>query len=168
MDTIQTIFTRRSVRHFTPEAVSEDDLQVLLKAGFQAPTAGNAQPTHFIVISDRPTLDRIPAFHTSSAFLTATPLAILVCADDQVSKPDRWLQDGSAAAMSILLAAHALGLGACWVGIQPVPERIAGFVELAGLPAHIHPVCLIAVGHPAKTPPPEDRVKPQRIHLNQW
>ena len=168
MDTIEAIFTRRTVRQFSGEPVCEKDLQTLLKAGFQAPSAGNAQPTHFIVMRERSILDQIPSFHSSSAFMTTAPLGILIVADERVSKPGRWVQDASAAAMSVLLAAHALGLGACWVGIEPVPDRIAGFVQLAGLPENIHPVCLIAVGHPLKTPPPEERVNPERIHLERW
>jgi nitroreductase len=168
MDTIQALFTRRTVRQFTPEPVSDEDVHLLLKAAMQAPTAGNAQPWHFVVITDHAVLDQIPTFHTSAAFIPRTPLGILICADDQIAKPGRWLLDCAAAAENMLIAAHASGLGACWVGIEPVPERIEGFRRLIGLPDSVHPVCMIAVGHPAKTPAPEDRFQSERVHLNNW
>jgi nitroreductase len=168
MDTIEALFTRRTVRHFTGEPVSEEDIQMLIKAGMQAPSAGNARPWHFIILNERSLLDQIPTFHTSSAFLTQTPAGILVCADDQIAKPGRWLLDCSAAAENILLAAHASGLGACWVGIEPVAERIEGFCRLLGLPESIHPVCLVAVGHPENIPGRVDRYQPERIHRNHW
>ena len=168
MDTLQAVFSRRTVRQFTADPVSEEDVQLLLKAAMQAPSAGNAQPWHFVVISERALLDQVPTFHTSAAYLPLTPLGILICADDQIAKPGRWLLDCAAAAENMLLAAHASGLGACWVGIEPVPERIQGFRSLVGLPDAIHPVCMIAVGHPAKIPDAVDRFKPDRIHRNRW
>jgi nitroreductase len=168
MDTLEAIFTRRSVRHFTDQPVSEEDIQLLLKAGMQSPTGGNAQHWHFVIITNRAQLERIPEFHNSAAFVADAPLGILICADTNLAKPGRWLLDCAAAAQSMLLAAHALHLGACWVGIEPVSERIDGFRKLANLPSHIAPVCMLAVGHPAKTPPPEDRFNAERVHYNSW
>lgn len=168
METLETIFTRRSVRNFTLQPVSDEDIHTLLKAAMQAPSAGNAQPWHFVIINDRSLLEHIPEFHTSAAFIPKTPLGILICIDTNEAKPGRWPLDGSAAAENILLAAHAIGLGACWLGIEPVTERIEGFRKLVNLPDPIAPLCLIALGHPAQTPPPQERYKPERIHHNQW
>jgi nitroreductase len=168
MDTIEAIFTRRSVRHYTNQPIDEEDIHLLLKAGMQSPTAGNAQPCHFVLVKDHALLERIPEFHTSAAFVPNAPLGILICADTIIAKPNRWLLDCSTAAQSILLAAHARQLGACWLGIEPVPERINGFRQLFNLPEHIAPVCMITVGHPAKTPPPEERYNPERVHINGW
>jgi len=168
MDTVEALLTRRTVRQFSAEPVSGEDIHMLIKAAMQAPSAGNAQPWHFVILNDRVLLDQIPTFHTSSAFLTHVPVGILVCADDQIAKPGRWPLDCSAAAENMLLAAHASGLGACWVGIEPVAERIAGFRRLLDLPENIHPVCLIALGHPENIPSRVDRYQPARIHLNHW
>ena len=168
MDAIENILTRRSVRHFGPNPVPDEELDILLRAAMQAPSAGNAQPRHFVVITDRKVLDEVPKFHTSAGFIVEAPAAIPICADENVARPGRWLLDCSAAAENMLLAAHARGLGACWIGIQPEPVRIEGVSRLLGLPANVHPLCLIAVGYPTETPPAVNRYLPQRIHTNRW
>ncbi len=168
MDAIENILTRRSVRHFAPNPVPDEEVDTLLRAAMHAPSAGNTQPWHFVAITDRATLDEVPKFHTSAEFIREAPLAILICADENVARPGRWLLDCSAAAENMLLAAHARGLGACWIGIHPDPVRIEGAARLLGLPAEVHPLCLIAVGYPMDTPPSVDRFLPSRIHLNKW
>jgi nitroreductase len=168
MDAIENILTRRSVRHFGPNPVPDEELDILLRAAMHAPSAGNAQPWHFVVITDRKVLDEVPKFHTSAEFIFEVPAAILICADENVARPGRWLLDCSAAAQNMLLAAHARGLGACWIGIQPDPVRIEGVSTLLGLPANIRPLCLVAVGYPTETPPTVDRYLPERIHANRW
>jgi nitroreductase len=92
----------------------------------------------------------------------------LICADEKLARPGRWLLDCSAAAENILLAAHARGLGACWIGIQPDPARIEGARRLFNLPAQVHPLCLVAVGYPVDTLPNVDRFLPERVHYNPW
>jgi nitroreductase len=114
METLQAIYTRRSVRDFKTDPVSEDDLHDLLRAGMQAPSARNEQPWHFIVIDDPALLHAIPEFHPASKMLLEAPLAILVCSDRKLeSKRASWLQDCSAATQNILLAAHAKGWALC-------------------------------------------------------
>ena len=169
MDALEAIYTRRSVRSFTQEAISDDDLQDLLKAGMQAPSARNEQPWHFIVIDDPEKLHAIPEFHAHAKMLFEAPMAILVCSDRKLeSKRAAWLQDCSAATENILLAAHAKGLGGVWLGIFPDSERVFGMQNLLEMPKDVRPVALIALGHPAVTPTPEDRFDPKRVHLNQW
>jgi len=169
METIEAILTRRSVRHFKPDAVPSDLVETLLKAGMQAPSAANAQPWHFIVINDRDLLERVTTFHPAAESLHGAPMAILVCGDDKLEKrPDRWILDCSAATQNILLAAHALGLGAVWLGIQPDELRIEGVYQLTGIPSHVHPLALVAVGFPARVPAPVSRFHPDRVHYNRW
>ena len=168
MDAIENILTRRSVRHFGPNPVPDEELQLLLRAAMHAPSAGNSQPWHFVVVTDRAVLNEVPKFHTSAEFIVEVPVAILICADENVARPGRWLLDCSAAAENMLLAAHARGLGACWIGIQPDPLRIEGAMRLFGLPATVLPLCLIAVGYPTESPPAVDRFLPERIHTNKW
>lgn len=169
MDTLEAIFTRRSVRNFTNIPISETDLHDLLKAGMQAPSAKNEQPWHFIVIDQQEILHKITEFHPHSKMLLDAPLAILVCSDRKLEKKRAsWLQDCSAATENILLAAHAKGLGAVWLGIFPDSDRVSGMQTMLSLPKDIRPVALIAVGHPASQPEPIDRFDPERIHSNQW
>jgi len=169
MDTLEAIFTRRSVRNFTHKPVSEADLHDLLKAGMQAPSAKNEQPWHFIVINQQEILHKIPEFHPHSKMLLDAPLAILVCSDRNLEKKRAsWLQDCSAATENILLAAHAKGLGAVWLGVFPDSDRVSGMQSLLSMPKDIRPVALVAVGYPASQPEPIDRFDSARIHNNQW
>jgi nitroreductase len=168
MDTIEAILTRRSVRKYTSEPITDEQVQTLLKAGMYAPSGGNRQPWHFIVIRARSALDGIARFHDYASFLNQAQVGILVCADEALAKPGRWIMDCSAVTQNILLAAHSLGLGACWIGIQPEAGRIEGFCALANLPAGIHPVSLVALGHPAETHPQPERFLPKRVHLERW
>jgi len=169
MNTLEAIFTRRSVRNFKHELISEENLKDLLKAGMQAPSARNEQPWHFIVIDDLELLHAIPEFHPYARMLMDAPLAILVCSDRKLeTKRASWLQDCSAATQNILLAAHAKGLGAVWLGIFPDSDRVKGMQDLLSIPTDVRPVSLVAVGYPASLPEPEDRYKEERVHRNQW
>jgi len=169
MNTLEAIFTRRSVRDFKHDPVAEEDIQDLLKAGMQAPSAKNEQPWHFVVIDNPEILHAIPKFHPYSKMLQDAPLAILVCSDRKLeTKRASWLQDCSAATENILLAAHAKGLGAVWLGIFPDSDRVNGMQELLGMPKDIQPVSLVAVGHPASRPEPVDRFNKARVHRNKW
>jgi len=169
METLQAILTRRSVRDFLSEPIVEDDLQDLLRAGMQAPSARNEQPWHFVVIDNPDLLHAIPDFHPHAQMLKEAPLAILVCSDRKLeAKRASWLQDCSAATQNILLAAHAKGLGAVWLGIFPDSERVFGMQALVELPKDVRPVALVAIGHPASQPDPVDRFKVERVHRNQW
>jgi len=169
MNTMEALLTRRSVRSFTSEAVSEKDVHDLLKAGMQAPSAKNEQPWHFILIDDSEILHAIPEFHPYSKMLLEAPLAILVCSDRSLeTSRANWLADCSAATQNILLAAHAKGLGAVWLGIFPDSTRVFGMQALLQMPKEIRPVALVAVGHPTALPEPVDRFKPERIHHNRW
>lgn len=167
MDTISTIQTRRSVRQFSPEPVSSDDVNLLLRCAMQSPTAGNAQSWKFVVIDDRQVLDQIPGIQKYAGFVSRTPLGILVCGDDTMNER-LWIQDACIAAQTILLAAHASGLGACWLAVEPFTEFIEGFRQLLHLPINIHPVCFIAIGHPAVAIKTDDRFDPAKIHYNNW
>lgn len=169
METLEAIFTRRSVRDFKSDPIPEEEVNDLLRAGMQAPSARNEQPWHFIVIDDPDLLHAIPEFHPASKMLLEAPLAILVCSDRKLeTKRASWLQDCSAATQNILLAAHAMGLGAVWLGIFPDSERVFGMQSLLAMPKDIRPVALVAVGYPASIPEPVDRFKSERVHHNQW
>lgn len=169
METLEAIMTRRSVRDFRPDPVSEADLDKLLRAGMQAPSAKNERPWHFIVIDDQEILHKIPEFHRNAQMLKYAPLAILVCSDRKLElKRATWLQDCSAATENILLAAHGMGLGAVWLGVFPDADRVKGLQALLKMPDDIRPVSLIAIGHPALVPEPVDRFETTRIHKNAW
>jgi len=170
MEAIDSILTRHSVRSFSPEPVDQEDIEILLRAAMQAPSSSNSQPWQFVVISDRRMLDAITEFHPFSSALRTAPAAIVVCGDSRLEVgTGRWIQSCSAAAQNLLLAAHARGLGAVWLGIQPEEQRIQGMKRLIDFPSGVHPLALIAIGHPAgKHEPATSRFQPDRIHYNGW
>ncbi len=170
MDAMQGLFSRRSIRKYTAEPVSDQTVRELFEAAMSAPSAGNQQPWHFIVISDRTLLDRIPSFHPHSLMCREAPIAILVCGDPSLEKHvGYWIQDCSAATENLLVAIHAKGLAGVWVGVYPREERVTAFRELLNIPDHVVPFALIPVGHPAEQKPPRpDRYNEGRIHKNTW
>ncbi|AQU03027.1 MAG: nitroreductase family protein [Dehalococcoides mccartyi] len=169
MDTLEAIFSRRSTRHYQNGDVSPSELDTLLRAGMAAPSAGNQQVWHFVVIDERRILDKIPDIHPYSKMLKEAPMAIMVCADTSAeTKPGYWIQDCAAASQNILLAAEALGLGACWLGLHPREERKEGISQLLNLPANISPLSLIAIGKKGEVKPPAGRYLESHIHKNGW
>lgn len=169
MELFDAIHTRRSIRKYLDKPVSGEMLETILKAGMAAPSAGNQQPWHFLVITDRARLDAIPAFHPYSKMVLQAPAAILVCGDPEGKKwPTFWDQDVSAATQNMLLAARGLGLGTVWVGIYPEKERVEGFRKLFALPKHIIPFALVPVGWPDGEFDTVNRYRPELVRREVW
>lgn len=169
-NTLETIMTRTSIRSFTDKAVSADTIELLLRAGMAAPTAVNLQPWHFVAVNDRAKLDELGGNGRQSKMLQEATLAIVVCGNMEkaLEGPGQafWIQDCSAATENILLAAHALGLGAVWTGCYPIEERVAMVSQVLGLPEHIAPLCVIVMGYPNENPEPKDKWKPENVSYN--
>ncbi len=169
MDAIEAILTRRSIRAYTEEPVAESDVETVLHAAMAAPSAGNQQPWHFVVTADRDRLARWAETTPYGSMLLKAPLGIAVCADTRdLRHPTMWQQDCSAAVQNALVAIHALGLGAVWLGFWPKMERVDPLRAALGLPEGIEPLCVLAVGHPAEAKPPADRYSAERVHRDRW
>ena len=169
MDTMKAILTRRSVRSYKKRKIPENKIQELLKAAVSAPSAGNEQPWHFILIDKRDILDEITNFHPHSKMLLQAQFAIIVCGDTDLEKfKGYWMLDCSAATQNILLAARALGLGACWLGIYPRMERIKALKEMLKTPENIIPFAVISIGYTDKDQNTVERLDEFRIHKNKW
>lgn len=169
MEVIEAILTRRSIRKYSREKVTDNQIEIILKAAMYAPSAMNQQPWHFIVIDDREKLNLIMEVHPYSKMLKEAGLAILVCGDErlQLSK-GYWVVDCGAATQNLLLAAHGIGLGAVWLGVHPREERKSGIRKIFHLPDHVQPFSLISIGYPAEEKLFPQRFKPERIHKNSW
>lgn len=167
---MKEIFERRSIRKYKGKEISQDYIQKILRAAMYAPSAGNEQPWHFVVIKDRQKLDEIASFHPHGQMLKEAPLAIIPCADQSNLKYEGlfWIQDMSACIQNILLQSKALGLGTCWCGVYPREELMEGMAKLVHLPAHITPVAVIAVGYPAEEREVRERYNPDRVHNESW
>jgi len=169
MDAIKALNTRRSIRKYNEGKISEETISKILEAGMEAPSAINEQPWHFIVITDKEILNKIPEIHPHALMARQATIGIIVCCDLSLEKAkDMWVQDCSAATQNILLAVHALGLGAVWTGVYPRKERVDGFKEMFNLPKDIIPFLFIPIGYPAEKPFKADRFKKSRIHYNKW
>jgi len=169
LNIFEAVHHRRSIRKYTDAPVSDETVETLLKAAMSAPSAGNAQPWQFVVITDREILNRVPDVHPYAAMAKQAPVGILICGDLRLEKyPGNWVADCSAATQNLLLAAHASGLGAVWTGVYPQQDRIEGFRKLLGLPDQVIPLAFVPVGYPDQRLMPEDRFRKDRIHRNGW
>ncbi len=169
MDAIECIHTRRSIRRYEQKEVPEELIKEILSSGMTAPSARNQQPWQFIVVTDKDLLEKIPKLHPHARMAESAAVAILVCGDLSLEESkDYWVQDCSAATENILLASHALGLGAVWCGIYPREDRVKRFRKLLGLPKHIIPLSLVPIGYPAHSAGKVDRFRKERIHYNKW
>lgn len=169
MDAMEAILTRRSIRKYTKQDVPDSLIREILEAAMCAPSAGNQQPWHFVVIRDRKILDEIPKVHPHSYMIKEAPVAILVCGDLSLeSRKGFWVQDCSAATENLLLAAHAKGLGAVWLGVYPREDRVNGIRRLLNIPEHVIPFSLIPIGYPAEKSFKIDRYDASRVHYDRW
>jgi nitroreductase len=169
MDAIHAILTRRSVRRYNDKEVSDKTIKKLIKAGFSAPSAGDQQPWHFIVLDYKQKIGKIQTFHPNATFLKEANKVILICADLNLEKfKNYWTLDCSAATQNILLATRALGLGSCWLGVYPRGDRIKNLKKLFGLTENIIPFSLISLGYSFEKQEKVDRYKKERIHYNTW
>ena len=171
-DVLNCIMTRTSIRQYTSQTVESEKIEALLRAGMAAPTAVNAQPWHFVVVNDKAKLRELAAANPRAKMLESAPLAIVVCGDMTKTMEGKgrqfWIQDCSAATENILLAAHALGLGAVWTALYPMDERIAPVSEALKLPDTLTPLCTVVIGHPAEQPDPKDKWKPENVSYNEF
>jgi nitroreductase len=167
---LDVINSRRSVRVWKSGSVPEVDIQKILEAAMNAPSAGNEQPWQFIVVTDKTMLIKASTFNPYGGFVKNAPVAILVCGDTRLERfKGYWVQDCSAAAENILLAAHALGLGAVWTSIFPMEDRMRGFTQLFNLPEEVIPFTLIPVGYPlASAKETKSRFDASRVRQNTW
>lgn len=169
MDVIEAINTRRSVRKFTGEVISDDELKIILKAGFQAPSAHNFQPRDYVVVKDKEIIDKIADFHPYAKMLPKAGCGIVVCGDSQKQPQMGFLvADCSAAIQNMLLAAHGLGLGAVWCGIYCDEKLVKNMSEVLKLPEKIIPIGMVVVGKKAEEKQPKDRYDESKVHYDSW
>jgi nitroreductase len=170
VDTIEAILTRRSIRDFSKQPVSGEIIHELLHSAMSAPSSKDSRPWHFIVIEDRRTLNRVPLYYPYAFMIRRAPVAIVVCGDQSLSVfGEYWTFDCAAASQNIILAAHAMGLGACWCGAYKaeVAQKVS-FQSWLGLPQNVIPFAIIPVGYPAEYKSRIDRFDPGRVHTNRW
>ena len=161
------ILSRTSVRAYQDKAVEKDKVEKLLRAGMAAPTAVNKQPWHFVVVADKKLLAALAEANAQADFAKDAPLAIVVCGDMtkaiEGAGNDFWVQDCAAA---ILLAAHAMGLGAVWTGAYPLEERSSEMSKVLKLPETMVPLSMIVIGYPKGETKAKNKWDAQKVSYN--
>ena len=168
---LELIFGRRSIRLYSTAPVNEAAVQKLLEAAMAAPSAVDKDPWRFVVVRNRQTLSKIAAALPNGQMIASAALGIAVCGDLQAAHDQQLsylLQDCSAAVENLLLCAHVLGLGACWLGVHPREQRVSALKVILSLPPSVIPVACIAIGHPAEAKEPRTRFNPDCVHLERW
>ena len=164
-ESLKLLHNRRSIRKYTNQPVSPEQVEAILRAAMAAPSASNKQPWQFIAVQERSTLDQLADVHQHAKMLKEATLCIVVCGD-RANK--FWEQDCAAATQNILLAATGLGLGSVWLGIHPNPDPVSKVAQLLGIPETHLPLCLISIGHPAEKKDPADRFDQGKVHWEKW
>jgi nitroreductase len=162
---LDVIVSRRSVRKWKPDAVSDGDIKDILEAAMNAPSAVDEQAWQFVVLSGQVLEDFVKINVNTPRH---APAAILVCGDKKQDKMGGlYLQDCCAATENILLAIHAKGLGGVWTTV--FPNSIPGIQKLLNLPDHVVPISCVPFGYPRATPPaPTSRYDESKVHRNGW
>ena len=179
---IENIMNRKSVRNFTGEKLTEEQITTLLKAAMAAPSAINIQPWRFVVIDDEAIINDLFADGWKPEMFLKAGAIIVVCGETTVmrkpwGKPDAepvetenifWYEDCAAATENLLLAAEALGLGATWTAGYPAEDRVNKIAPALGRPENVKPLAIVPVGVPAVDEQPKDKWDPEKIHRNRW
>ena len=169
MEIQEALLNRRSIRKYKDQKISKEYLDKILKSAMYAPSAMNLQAWKFIVIDDKEILiDTIKSIPYAE-MLRQSAVAIIVCGDSSVERNESWLlQNCSAAIQNILLSAHGLGIGSCWIAIHGMDDVYKSIKIQFALPENIIPVSLISLGFPDEVVKTEERFKQNKIHFNKW
>jgi nitroreductase len=165
------IFGRRTTRVFTDGAVPDSAVTRLLQAAMAAPSAAGYEAWRFVVIRGEAVLCGLSSLLTNGQVLLTAPLAIAVCGDLERGYERHLsylLQDCAAATQNLLLAAHALGLGTCWLAVHPDEKKTQAVSQMLGLPPSFIPVTCVAIGHPETPQKPRTRFNPEFVRLERW
>lgn len=168
METIKALMTRRSIRAWKQDRVSEEQRKTMLEAAMNAPSAADARPWHFVTMDDPAVIRRFTGLGGTEMLENST-FMVLVCGEvAREVYPGFWPQDCSCAAQNMQLAAHDIGLGCVWIAIYPLDDRVQTCRDILGIPGNITPFALLAMGIPAEAPGPEYRYDAERLHHDRW
>lgn len=157
------LMKRKSIRQYTSELVTDEDIIKLLTSAMQAPSSCNQQPWEFIVIKNRETLDHLSVINQSAWMLSQAPLCITVIIKTTGKSPLMAQQDCAAATQNILLEAVNLGLGAVWIGVYPIKNRYMKVNEILNIQSG-NAFCNIAIGHPKDNSSVVVRYDKSKVH----
>ena len=176
---LENIFQRKSVRSYTEQALTAEQIETLLRAAMAAPSGMNLQPWRFVVVTEPEVKQALAG--PRGGMIAQAPAVFVVCGETTTlgrpaaegAEPARvpngnWTADCAAATENLLLAAEAIGLGAVWTACYPYEERMSQARAALGLPEEVSPYCIVPVGYPAGDEQPKDKWKPENVHYDKW
>jgi nitroreductase len=166
-DFLELVQSRRSIRDYTDQEVTDEQVEAMLKAAMAAPSVQDLRPWHFVVVRERKQLDKLAKAHKHASVLEKAPMAIVVCGDEEISNR-HWVGDTGAATQNLLLAATAVGLGGVWIGLYPNKKRQKYVRELLDIPDRMGVLCVVGLGHPAEKKEAISRYNAERVHQESW
>ena len=169
MEVQEALLSRRSIRKYKDQKISKLEMDRILKAAMYAPSAMNLQAWQLIVIDNKDVLIETIRSIPYAEMLRQSAAAILVCGESSVEKNESWLlQNCSAAIQNILLSAHELEIGSCWIAIHGMNDVYKSIKTQFKLPENIVPVSLISLGYPDEVVKAEERFTEEKVHYNKW
>ncbi|GHU50897.1 NADH oxidoreductase [Clostridia bacterium] len=166
---MKEIFTRISVRKFIDRDVSKEDVEKLLRAAQQAPSAANQQPWEFVVIRDREILKKVAESNPyAEAFVNAPVGIVALINENGITFPQCAEHDVSAAVENLLIEGVSLGLGTVWLAIAGFEERAAAVGAVLGLPDGVRAFAAVAVGYPGEGRAVTSRYNPEKVHYDKY
>jgi|SRR6056297_2659073 len=171
---LETLRRRRSIRLFTDDPLSDEQIRQLEESLLRSPTSRSRNPWHFIKIDEKTLLEQVSrAKQHGSAFLAGAAVAFVICGDETVT--DVWTEDCSIAAITLQYMAETMGLGSCWAQIRlrdhdETASAEAYLRDLLDIPDHIRIASVIGIGYPSemKEGHPEDELHWHKLHHNRY
>jgi nitroreductase len=163
---LELIKKRRSIRKYTTEDVSDEQVRMMLEAAMAAPSANNSRPWHFVVVRDAGRRQALAKTSPWSHMCAGAAVVFAVLGDPRAS--DHWVEDASAATQNLLLEAAALDLGGVWIAAYLHEDRESHVRQTLGIPDELRVLCLVAVGHPAEKKEPRTQYDERRVHREVW
>ena len=177
---MENILSRKSVRSYTEQKLTDAQIETLLRAAMAAPSGSNIQPWHIVVLTDPSEYDTIFEGNFNMEKFKQAAAVFVMCADTTVTRTPRgggdpvtvpngtWRDDLGAATENLLLAAESMGLGACWTASYPDVNRYMPPKKALGLPDTVLPYAIVPVGYPAGDEQPKDKWNPDKVHYGRW
>ncbi len=164
---MDSIFHRVSIRKYEARDIEPEKIEKMMRAAMAAPSACNQQPWEFYVVTKKELIQALSQASPYAGCLASAPVAMIPCYRENCIVPEYAQIDLSIATEHILLEADTLGLGAVWLGIAPIEERMKKVEDLLGLQPGIRAFAIVAIGYPAETKEQEERYQEERIHYIQ-
>ncbi len=159
------IFNRTSVRKYENKEVEAEKIDKILRAAMAAPSAANQQPWEFYVVKNKETLAALADCSPYGGCIKDAAMAIVPVYRKEMMMPEFADIDMAACTENILLEVTELGLGAVWIGIAPLADRMENVRKVLNVPDHLMPYAIIPIGYPVTDTEQKDRFDAERVHF---